>query len=117
LPPQARARGRLHCFVLGRRLHRKVSRLLASKDAIDVAGRAPELADVIGPIGDQAAVIDEETEGINRGQSVLGRKFDKQTAMDLRRGAPSHDQAAIRLRCEELDSALDFTGIAHIERP
>ena len=44
-----------HQFVLGRRLHRQVGRLLALEDAVDVAGRAPVLVDQIGPIGDQAA--------------------------------------------------------------
>ena len=43
-------------FVLGRRLHRQVGRLLALEDAIDVAGRAPVLVDQIRPVGDQAAV-------------------------------------------------------------
>ena len=41
-----------HQFVLGRRLHRKVSRLLALEDAIDVARRAAELVDDIRSIGD-----------------------------------------------------------------
>ena len=44
-----------HQLVLGRRLHRQVGRLLALEDAVDIAGRAPVLVDVIGPIGDQAA--------------------------------------------------------------
>ena len=42
-------------LVLRRRLHRKVGRLLALEDAIDVAGRAPVRVDEIGPVGDQAA--------------------------------------------------------------
>ena len=46
-------------LVLGRRLHRQVGRLLALEDAIDIAGRAPVLVDEIGPIGDQAAAVDE----------------------------------------------------------
>ena len=46
-------------LVLGRRLHRQVGRLLAFEDAVDVAGRSPELVDPIGPIGDQAASGDE----------------------------------------------------------
>ena len=45
---------------LGRRLNRKVSRLLTLKNAVDVAGRAPVLIDVIRPIGDQTAASDEE---------------------------------------------------------
>ena len=44
-----------HQFELGRRLHRQVGRLLALENAIDVAGRAPELVDPIRPVGDQAA--------------------------------------------------------------
>jgi hypothetical protein len=42
-------------LVLRRRLHRKIGRLLALKDAIYVTGRAPELIDEIRPVGDQAA--------------------------------------------------------------
>src|SRR5262245_51555468 len=38
--------------VLGRRLHRKVGRLLAFEDAIDVAGGAPVLVDEIRAVGD-----------------------------------------------------------------
>ena len=56
-----------HQFVLGRRLHRQVGGLLALEDAIDVAGGLPVLVDVIGPIGDQAAVSNEEPSGIDCG--------------------------------------------------
>ena len=52
-----------HQLVFGRCLHRKVGRLLALEDAVDVAGRAPVLVDDIGPVGDQAAGGDEEAEG------------------------------------------------------
>ena len=38
-----------HQLVLGRRLHRKVGRLLALEDAIDVARRSPVLVDGSGP--------------------------------------------------------------------
>jgi hypothetical protein len=43
-----------HELVLGRRLHRQIGRLLALKDAVDVAGRAPVLLDPLGVIGDQS---------------------------------------------------------------
>jgi hypothetical protein len=46
---------------LGQRLHRKVGRLLALEDAIDVASREPVLVDEIRPIGDQAAGSDKDT--------------------------------------------------------
>ena len=36
-------------FVLGRRLHWKIIRLLAFEDTIDIAGRVPVLVDVISP--------------------------------------------------------------------
>ena len=48
-----------HKLVLGRRLHRKVRRLLSLEDAIDIAGRAPGRVNRIGSIGDQAAAGDE----------------------------------------------------------
>src|SRR6266581_4394369 len=41
-----------HQLVLGRRLHRKVGRLLALEDAIDIIGRAPQRIDRISPVGD-----------------------------------------------------------------
>jgi hypothetical protein len=44
---ETEAFGRLkvdHQLVLGRRLHRKVCGLLTLEDAIDIAGRAPELS-------------------------------------------------------------------------
>ena len=41
-----------HQLVLVRRLHRQVGRLLTLEDAIDVAGRAPELVDQIRSIRD-----------------------------------------------------------------
>ena len=70
-----------HQLVLGRRLHRQIGRLLALEDAVDVAGRAPVLVDVIRPIGDQAAGGDEEAFGVDRGQLVPGRQRDDQIAM------------------------------------
>ena len=44
-----------HQFILGRRLHRQVSRLLAREDAVDVGGGAPVLIDEIRAAGDEAA--------------------------------------------------------------
>ncbi len=68
-------------FVLGRRLHRQVGRLLAFEDAIDIARGAPVMVDAIGPVGDQAAGVDEEASGVDRGQFVPGRQRDDQIAM------------------------------------
>jgi hypothetical protein len=60
-------------FVPRRRLHRQIGRLLALKDAVDVAGGPPVLIDVIRPIGDQAASGDEGAFEVDRGQLVPGR--------------------------------------------
>jgi hypothetical protein len=48
-------------------LHRKVRRLLALKDAIDVAGRTPVLVAEIGAVGDEATGCDVVTAGVDRG--------------------------------------------------
>ena len=82
-------------FILHRRLHWKVGRLFALKDAVDVAGRAPVWVDRIGPVRDKTAASDEEALRIDRGQFVAGRQRDDQIAMNKRRRAPRHDQAAI----------------------
>src|SRR4051794_33203334 len=47
-------------FVLGRRLHRQVSRLFAPKDAINVASSAPVLVNVVRPIRGKTAAGDPE---------------------------------------------------------
>ena len=47
--------------MLGRFLHRKVGRLLALADAIDVADGESDLIDGVRAIGDQAAASDEGT--------------------------------------------------------
>src|SRR5262249_19717265 len=44
-----------HKLILGWRLHRKVGRLLALEDAIDVAGRTSVPVDLIRTVGDQTA--------------------------------------------------------------
>src|SRR5438876_10954073 len=38
-----------HQFILGRRLHRQIGRLLAFEDTVDVAGSAAELVEEVGP--------------------------------------------------------------------
>jgi hypothetical protein len=47
-------------LVPSRHLRRKVGRLLAFEDAVDVAGRALVLVELISPIGDQAAAGNDE---------------------------------------------------------
>ena len=103
-------------FILDRRLHRQVGRLLALEDAIHVACRVPKLVDESRPIGDQAAANDEVACEVNRGQFVSGRQRDNQIAMNRRQSASRYDQAAIRGTREGRDSALDLAGVTHIDR-
>jgi hypothetical protein len=72
-------------FVLRRRLHRQVGRLLTLEDTIDIGGRLSVLLDLIGSIGDQTAGSYEETQEVDRGQLELRRKRDDQIAMKERR--------------------------------
>jgi hypothetical protein len=53
-------------LVLGRRLHWKVTRLLALENTIDIASRLPELVNVVRPIRDQAAGSDEKRVKLDR---------------------------------------------------
>src|SRR6266566_5832536 len=103
-------------FILDRRLHRQVGRLLALEDAIHVACRVPKLVDESRPIGDQAAANDEVACEVNRGQFVSGRQRDDQIAMNRRQSASRYDQAAIRGTREGRDSALDLASVTHIDR-
>src|SRR5262245_5790104 len=80
-----------HQLVFGRRLYRQIGRLLALQDAVDVAGGAPVLIDVIMPIGDKAAGVDEDTIVVDRRQLVAGRQLDDQIAMKPHPGAAARD--------------------------
>ena len=103
-------------LVLGRRLYWQLGWLLALEDAIDVAGRLSVLFDKIRSIGDEATNGDEEAIGVDGGQSKPGGKRNDQIAMMRRQRARRHDQAAIRGARECRDGALDFAGIAHVDR-
>src|SRR5262244_1037847 len=81
-------------LVLGRRLNRQIAWLLALEDAIDIAGRAVEAIERVGPVADQPAVNGEITVGIDRRQPEAGCESDDQVARRCR-AAPSHNQAAI----------------------
>jgi hypothetical protein len=84
-----------HQLVFGRRLHRQICRLLTLEDTIDVAGGAPELIEIVSPVGDQAAFGAEVAFVKDRGQLVPCRKRDDQIAMNHHQRARRHDQAAI----------------------
>ena len=68
-----------HSFVLGRRLHRQVGRLLAFEDAVNVAGCSLVLIDVVKAKGDQAAAGDEVACVIYGRQSVACCHLDNES--------------------------------------
>ena len=105
-----------HQLVLVRRLHRQISWLLALEDTVNVTGRAAVLVDNISAIGNQAAAGDEKTSEVDRGQLVPGGQCDDQFAITYRGSARRNDQTAIRRAREGRDGALDFVGVACVDR-
>src|SRR5580704_11855551 len=61
-----------HQIIFGRSLDRKIGRLLALENAIDITGRAPKLVDAIGPVENQPAAVDIVSVAIHGRKSVLG---------------------------------------------
>src|SRR5262245_26585269 len=59
-------------LVLGRRLHRKISRLRALEDTVDIASGESEMRNGIRAVGDQAAAVSEIRVGVHSRQSVAG---------------------------------------------
>jgi|SRR5215470_17899617 len=95
---EAERLGGLHVdsqYELCRRLNRKIGRPLALEDTIDVTSRTPVVVVDIVPIGDHAAVGDEEVEGVERWQLMFGRKGDDQFAMERPKCSRGHYQATI----------------------
>src|SRR5262245_38967541 len=97
-------------------MHWKVGRLLPAQDTVGVGGRLPVLVGQIRPVRHQAAVGDEEPEGVHRGQAVPDSHRDDQRAIAFVDGVWQHDQAAIGLACKLFDALLDLGSIARIGR-
>ena len=62
-------------FILGGRLHREIARLLALENAIDIAGRAPELVGKIRSVRDQATIRGAEAVVGDGRQLIAGDEF------------------------------------------
>src|SRR5262249_20699663 len=67
-------------FVLGRRLHGKVSGFFTFEDAIDIAGRTPDRIMRLGSIADQTAINGVIAERVNRRQLVACCKLNDHIA-------------------------------------
>jgi hypothetical protein len=72
----------------GRLQHRQVGGLLALEDAVDVAGRSPELVDQNSPIGNQAAAGTTNDETIpDTARSRRGTRMAAAERLDVRFGS------------------------------
>src|SRR5262245_1516490 len=82
-------------FEFRRRLDRKVRRLRAAKDPIDLGSNLPIRSGHIDSIRNQAAVDGEKAKWINRRQSALGGARNDQVAMLQGAHVRQHEQPAI----------------------
>src|SRR5262245_55825620 len=86
-------------LVFGRRLHRKIGRLLASEDTIGIRRRTPVLIHDIRTVGDQAAKCDGRAGPIDSRDTVARRKRGNLRTMSDREGIWYDDQTTVRLAC------------------
>src|SRR5712691_3332123 len=97
----------------GWRLHRQVSRLLASENAIDIRSGTPEQIGRVNPKRDEPAIGRVKAEGINSWNAMTGGEANDQIAMYRGNRAGRHNQTAIRLARELFDRMFDFGRIAN----
>src|SRR5262245_11277926 len=102
-------------FIFGRRLNRDVGWLLALEDAVDIAGSAPALIDVISSVGDQTAGSNELPFEINGRQLTFSRKLNDEVAMNVRQPAPDNDQTTIQGTGEGRNRVLNLGGVAQVD--
>ena len=81
--------------------------------SVDIAGRLPEQSGQIGPVGDQAALVDVVAIGIDRGHRCCTAS-ENQVAVKARRSA-GMDQAAVGNARKGGDGAFDLERVAHID--
>src|SRR6516165_6885831 len=104
-----------HQFKLGRPLHRQVGRLLALKDAVDIASGLPNRLVGIRTVSHQAPVYGVIAIRVNRRQFIASDKADYEFAMN-RRTACCYDHAAVAGTRERRHVSLYFIGVAHVRR-
>src|SRR5271165_2772991 len=104
-----------HQIIFGRSLDRKIGRLLALENAIDITGRAPKLVDAIGPVENQPAAVDIVPVTIHGRKSVPGCQLDDKVAMHRHASAGRYDQTSISGIYESRHRALDLTAAARVD--
>ena len=102
-------------FVLVGSLNRKIGRLLASKNAIDIIRRLTKLVNPIRPIRNKATFGHYVAVSINRRQLVPRRKLHNQFSKDRSSRGPRHDQAAVRRVGESCDRTFNLSGVANTD--
>src|SRR5229473_1369447 len=102
--------------VLGRLLDRKVSRLLALEDAIDVGSSPPVQVDVVHPVRHEAAARGEVRVRIDCGYLTACGQRDNQVAANAAERPRQHDQTIRRPTRKRTDDTLDVRGILHTRR-
>src|SRR6266508_3012965 len=100
-------------FVFGWRLYRKVGRLSAAQNAVDIRRRSPILVDHVRRVGHETAGRDKEAVRVDRRQAMARRERDDEIAMQDAGAIRQHDKASIRQARERLDGALDVGGVIY----
>jgi hypothetical protein len=81
-------------FELRRRLHRKISGLCATQDAVNIRRRLSIQSDEVSPVAHETARCDENADRVNCGQAMPGCQCDNEITMDHGRGIRRQHQAA-----------------------
>jgi hypothetical protein len=99
-------------LVFGRRLDRKLARLLAAQDAIDVSRGLGPLVELIDPVIQQASIRGVVLERIDRRQTKSGSQLDDRVAQRVVDGTRQHNQSTIGLAGHRRDRLLDLGAFA-----
>ena len=99
---------------LGRRLHRQVGRLLALEDAIDVAGRLPELLDRIGSVAEiRPPSRVKNLNGYIADKRRAGRDRNDRVSIARSEHGPADTRSPLFwCSCQIADCGLDLRGLA-----
>src|SRR5262249_25410783 len=93
----------------GRKLHRKIARLLAAQNAINISGGATPGVSPVGSVGEQAAVPSKDRLAIDRRYVVAGRRQYDRRAMHQRESIRYDHKSASRLTPKGDDGRFDLS--------
>ena len=90
-------------------LHRKIARLLTTKNSINILSRSPESICQIVSVGDEPASLNGTGVGEKRRQSMPQRQGDDEVVADV--GMRKDNNATVLRRREGRNDAFDFGRI------